>query len=113
MANKTVQQNRYVPRAFTHPGQTLDAKIQEMGMSVREFSLRMLKSENEVSAIIKGEASVTPELAVSLEEATRIPVRFWLTLQRNYDESVRHDCISRQSGYSFRSPLPVAVVMEP
>ena len=78
--------NQYNPRTVSHPGKTLLAKIQEIGMSVREFALRSAKPEKTILAVIKGDSSITPDMVVIFENVTQIPAHFWLARQRNYDE---------------------------
>ena len=80
--------NQYIPETVSHPGTTLDEKLKEMGMSVKEFAVRTSKPEKTVIAIIKGDSSITPEMAVAFESVTKIPANFWLNRQRNYDECV-------------------------
>lgn len=82
--------NLYIPERVSHPGTTLDEKLKEMGMSVKEFSVRTSKPEKTVIAIIKGDSSIIPETAVAFESVTKIPANFWMIRQRNYDE-----CIAR------------------
>ena len=71
-----------------HPGETLDEKLQEMGMSVKEFATRVSKPEKTIIAVLKGKSSITPEMAVAFELVTKIPARMWLRHQKRYDEFV-------------------------
>ena len=80
--------NLYIPENVSHPGTTLDEKMKEMGMSVKEFAVRTSKPEKTVIAIIKGDSSITPEMAVAFESVTKIPANFWMNRQRIYDECV-------------------------
>ena len=80
--------NLYIPESVSHPGTTLEEKLQEMGMSVKEFAVRSSKPEKTVIAIIKGDSSITPEMAVAFESITKIPANFWMNRQRIYDECV-------------------------
>ena len=80
--------NLYIPESVSHPGTTLEEKMQEMGMSVKEFAVRSSKPEKTVIAIIKGDSSITPEMAVAFESITKIPANFWMNRQRIYDECV-------------------------
>ena len=80
--------NLYIPENVSHPGTTLDEKMKEMGMSVKEFAVRTSKPEKTVIAIIKGDSSITPEMAVAFENVTKIPANFWMNRQRIYDECV-------------------------
>lgn len=71
-----------------HPGITLAEKLKEMGMSVKEFAIRVSKPEKTIFAVISGNSSITTEMAVSFEAVTRIPASFWLRKQQLYDESI-------------------------
>lgn len=86
MANNMATKNQYTPRKVSHPGVTLGAKIQEMEMSVREFAVRTAKPEKTILAVIRGDSSITPDMAVIFENVTQIPAHFWMSRQRNYDE---------------------------
>ena len=68
--------NLYIPKNVSHPGTTSDEKIKEMGMSIKEFAVRISKPEKTVIAIIKGDSSITTEMAVAFENITKIPANF-------------------------------------
>ena len=72
-------------KAF-HPGVTLEEKLQELGMSVEEFSAKSGVSTFQVHLILAGFMSVTPEIAYAFEQVTQIPAHFWLNAQHAYDE---------------------------
>ena len=69
-----------------HPGETLEEKLQEMGMGIKEFAVRVSKPEKTIIALIKGKSSITPDMAVAFELVTKIPAHMWLKHQRSYDE---------------------------
>ncbi len=71
-----------------HPGETLEEKLQEMGMSVKEFATRVSKPEKTIIAVLKGKSSITPDMAVAFEMVTRIPAHMWLRHQKSYDEFI-------------------------
>ncbi|MBD5304092.1 MAG: HigA family addiction module antidote protein [Bacteroides sp.] len=91
MANKDMAQTRpffdpaKLPVVY-HPGETLDEKLQEIGMGVKEFATRVSKPEKTIIAVLKGNSSITPDMAVAFEMVTKIPADMWLRLQKNYDE---------------------------
>ena len=87
-------ENLYIPKNVSHPGTTLNEKLKEMGLSAKEFAGHISKPEETVNAIIKGDSPITPELALSFENITKIPANFWMNRQRNHDESI---AISRES----------------
>lgn len=80
------KQNQYIPEVIYHPGETLNEKLQEMSMGPKEFSVRTNKPEKTIIAILKGESSITPEMAVQFEHVLNIPAHFWLNLQGAYNE---------------------------
>ena len=71
-----------------HPGETLEEKLQEIGMGVKEFATRVSKPEKTIIAVLKGKSSITPDMAVAFEMVTKIPVNMWLRLQKSYDEFI-------------------------
>jgi HTH-type transcriptional regulator / antitoxin HigA len=88
MATKT---NQYHPQIAFHPGETLAEKLEELGMGPKEFAIRSCKPEKTVIAILKGNSSITPEMAVQFEHVLKIPAHFWLNMQRNYDEYIARE----------------------
>ena len=76
----------YVPPIMFHPGVILAEKLAEMQMPVKEFALRCHKPEKTVHDILKAGSSITPDMAVLFENVLKIPARFWLKAQRDYDE---------------------------
>lgn len=81
-----MKKNQYHPQIAFHPGETLVEKLEELGMGPKEFAIRTGKPEKTVIAILKGNSSITPEMAVQFEHVLKIPAHFWLNMQRNYDE---------------------------
>ena len=81
-------ENLYIPKNVSHPGTTLNEKLKEMGLSAKEFAGLISQPEETVNAIIKGDSSITQELAVAFENVTKIPANFWINRQHNYDECV-------------------------
>lgn len=69
-----------------HPGITLSEKLQQMGMSIKEFALRTSKPEKTIIAVISGKSAITTEMAVSFENVTKITASYWINKQRMFDE---------------------------
>ncbi|MFD2886623.1 ImmA/IrrE family metallo-endopeptidase [Chitinophaga cymbidii] len=80
------KKNAYFPQSVPHPGTDLAEKLEEWGMGPKEFAIRTGKPEKTITAILKGESSITPDMAVQFENVTRVPAHFWLNRQRNFDE---------------------------
>lgn len=80
--------NQYFPQTISHPGETLEEKLDEMNMEPKEFADATGLPEKTIIAIIKGESSITADMAVQFESVTKIPAHFWLNSQRVYDDHV-------------------------
>lgn len=78
--------NEYFPQEVLHPCKTLNEKLKEIGMSRKEFALRTGKPEKTIIAVLKGESSITSEMAILFENITKIPAQFWLNKQARYNE---------------------------
>lgn len=101
--------NEYYPQSRPHPGETLEEKLDEMGMGPKEFALRTGKPEKTIIAILKGDSSITPDMAVQFESVTQIPAAFWLNHQRSYDEYLarvkRQDVVNQAISWAQKFPL--------
>lgn len=75
----------YTDIAF-HPGETLAEKLEELKMGPKEFAIRTGKPEKTIIAILKGDSSITPEMAVLFESVLKIPANFWIKRQYSFDE---------------------------
>jgi len=80
--------NQYKPDVVFHPAATLNEKLSEMGVSIKEFALRTGKPEQTIIAVLKEERSLTPEMAILFENVTQIPAQFWINKQARYNEYV-------------------------
>ncbi len=78
--------NEYYPEEVLHPAITLNEKLGEMGMSRKEFALRTGKPEKTIAALMKGESSITTEMAILFENVTKIPAHFWINKQSRFNE---------------------------
>jgi len=80
--------NQYSPDIVFHPATTLIEKLEEMGMSRKEFAIRTGKPEKTIIAVLKEESSLTPEMAILFENVTQIPAQFWINKQARYNEYI-------------------------
>jgi len=85
-----LNQNQYIPQSHPHPGETLEEKLQELGMGPKEFAVRTGKPEKTIIAVLKGQSAITPDMSVQFENVTKIPAHFWMNHQRSYDEYIAH-----------------------
>ena len=78
--------NEFYSDIAFHPGETLAEKLEELNMGPKEFAVRTGKPEKTIIAILKGESSLTAEMAVLFENVLKIPARYWIKKQHNFDE---------------------------
>jgi addiction module HigA family antidote len=71
---------------LTCPGDTIQETIDYINMSQRELAERLGYPTNKLNQLIKGEISLTPDMARKLENVLGIPVRTWLELERMFQE---------------------------
>lgn len=76
----------FVNPIVSHPGKSLKEKIEEDGMSIKEFAVRTDKPEKTIHAVIKGESSITSDMAIAFESVTGIKASFWIRRQGQYEE---------------------------
>jgi len=80
------KENQYFPKSVPHPGLILEEKLEEMKMGPKAFAVSTGKPEQTINAILKGNSSITPDMAVLFENVTRIPAHYWMNHQLGYDE---------------------------
>lgn len=102
--------NQYKPDIVFHPATTLNEKLGEMGMSIKEFALRTGKPEQTIIAVLKEERSLTPEMAILFENVTQISAQFWINKQARYNEYVarkkREQAIADAVEWAKEFPYP-------
>ena len=91
----TQRKNQYYPETVTHPGFTLEEKLNELGMGPKEFAVRTEIPEKTIRHILAGRSSITPEMAIIFEDVLHIPAEFWLNRQNQFNEA-----LARQNGLS-------------
>jgi len=79
--------NEYTHKTVYHPGKTLSEKLEELEMGPKEFAIRTGKPEKTITAILSGKSSITSEMSILFENVLRIPAKFWLQRQANFDEA--------------------------
>jgi len=103
------KRNEYIPQTVSPPGVTLKEKLDELGMSQKEFAFRTGKPEQTVVKVINGKSALTPDMAVKFESVLGIPAMFWLNRQQNYDEAVarlkRNELLTDSIDWVSRFPL--------
>ena len=81
-------QNQYFPQTMSCPGETLEEKLQEMTITIREFSNLTDISEDQIIGIVNGKVEITDIIAYKFERVTKIPAHFWINSQCRYNEFI-------------------------
>ncbi len=76
--------NAYEPVAITPPGVTLADLLEERNIRQKELAVRMDVSPKLINELIAGKASISPNVALSLERTLDVPADFWLTRDAHY-----------------------------
>lgn len=68
-----------------YPGQYIGELIEDYNMTQKEFAEKLGVSSKTISQLVKGEESISNEIAQKLEKFTNISMKTWLNLQNAYD----------------------------
>ncbi len=68
-----------------HPGEILADEMTERNLSARAFARQLKVPANRVTAILKGQRSVTADTALRFARFFGTTPEFWLNLQQRYD----------------------------
>jgi len=82
MTNKIVE---YKDIIALHPGQYLGELIEDYNLTQKEFAEKLGVSPKMIRKLVKGEQSISNEIAQKLEKFTNISMKTWLNLQNAYD----------------------------
>lgn len=78
----TTRKNQFFPQSIPHPGGTLAEK----------FAIRTGKPEKTITAILEGDSSITPDMAVQFEN---------VNYQKSYKSATLHFCMAAHGRASF------------
>jgi len=92
-------------RISTHPGKVLRAELEERSMSANQLALAIRVPANRITAILRGERSVSAETAVRLGRYLKTGAAFWMNLQTAHDISV----IETEQGKTIAAEISTAV----
>ncbi|MCX6168648.1 MAG: HigA family addiction module antitoxin [Ignavibacteriales bacterium] len=77
----------YLPNKAIHPGRIIAEELSREGMTQKSLCERMGITEKHLSQIINGEASITVETSLLLENALGGSASFWINLEKNFQET--------------------------
>jgi HTH-type transcriptional regulator / antitoxin HigA len=84
----TTPHNMYLPDYVSPPGDTLDEKLEELGMTQKELAARTGRPLKTINEIVQGKTAITPETALQFEHVFGIPAEFWIQREQHYRESL-------------------------
>ena len=88
--SSTVEYNDTI--AF-HPGYFLKDIIDESGLTQEDFARRLGTTPKNLSMLIRGEQSLSVDIAAELSGMLGTTTAFWLNLQKSYDEPKSRNCL--------------------
>ena len=74
----------FTPDYSVHPGEILGETLQARSISQAEFASRCGLSENHVSQIVNGKASISSETALAFERVLGIRASLWVNLESSH-----------------------------
>jgi len=77
----------YNPDKALYPGYAIASALERAGMAQKNLAERTGLSEKHISQVINGEASITVETSLLLENALGGSASFWINLEKNYQET--------------------------
>ncbi len=91
-------------RIKTHPGRVLREELAARGLNANRLALAIRVPSNRITAILRGERSITAETAVRLGRYLGTGAEFWMNMQSRYDISV----IEHAIGALIQQEVPAA-----
>ena len=88
--NKTA----FAPNWASPPGDTLSDLLDERGITQKELSIKLGRSDKNLSQIVNGKAPITPDLALDLERVLGTPAHFWNSREARYREWLTRQSIA-------------------
>lgn len=80
-----------------HPGEVLREEfIEPMGMSQREFAVKIGVTHTRLNQIVNENRSITADTALRLSKALGTTPEFWMNLQSRYDLDQTRDASGEQ-----------------
>ncbi len=83
MANKR-EIEKFMPTVAIPPGETIRENMIYLGMDQEELAVRLGITPKHLSNVINGNASLTYEMAIKLEDVIGPSAEFWINLERDY-----------------------------
>ena len=79
----------YNDKIAFHPGYYIKEIIEESGLSQKDFAKRLDTTPKNLSILVRGEQSLSIDIAMKLSRMLGTSVDYWLNLQKSYDAFVK------------------------
>lgn len=90
-----IEGNEILPYKAIPAGHTLLREIKERGYSQKEFAEKLGMKESNFNSLLKGEISITTDIALQLENILGISANLWLNLQKRYELTLKREDLIR------------------
>ena len=75
----------YNDKIAFHPGYYIKEIVEESGLTLEDFAKRLDMTPKNLSILIRGEQSLSIDIAMKLSRMIGTTVEYWLNLQNAYD----------------------------
>lgn len=75
----------YNDKMVFHPGYYIKEIIEESGMTQEDYAKRLDTTAKNLSLLIRGEQSLSIDMAIKLSKMMDTSIAYWLNLQQAYD----------------------------
>ena len=86
----------YDDKIAFHPGYYIKEIIEESGLSQKDFAKRLDTTPKNLSILVRGEQSLSIDIAMKLSRMLGTSVEYWLNLQKSYDALIAEFELSKE-----------------
>jgi addiction module HigA family antidote len=79
-----------------HPGEILKDELDELNLSANAFAKALDVPANRITAILKGQRSITADTALRLAKFFGTTPDFWMSLQSSYDVKIAREAVGQE-----------------
>jgi HTH-type transcriptional regulator / antitoxin HigA len=105
----TVTPPTFAPDWLSPPGDTLQEMLDERSMTQTELADRLGVTVKHVNRVVKGAASLAPEMALGLEKVLGASAGFWMTREAHYQADkariAQREKFADATGWAKKFPL--------
>ena len=79
---------KYNGKVAFHPGYYIKELVEESGLTQEDYAKRLDTTPKNLSVLLRGEQSLSNDIAMKLSRLTGTTIGYWLNLQKAYDTLV-------------------------